>query len=337
MTSFRIFVVAALCIALVGGVLLWRLQDHDLDRRTSEWFFFSANDAQLSGTLWLPDTPPIAAVVLVHGDGPQDRSSAGGYAPMINLLLDRGIAVASWDKPGIGQSQGSWLDQSMQDRAVETRAALAKLSDQTGLPAGAIGFSQAGWVLPRLTREDAAFLVLVGAAVSWRNQGDYYTRTRLELEGVAPAQINEFIAASNIRDDQTFAPDARFIPNKGPGGMTKQRWAFVQRNRAADATPLLPALKQPVLALWGAQDLNVDPLANAQIYRAKLAVNNAANQILVVPNATHGLLKSGPYNTQLTSDWSPVTVGRFAIEGRHAFAPGALEKIARWIEGLTLP
>ncbi|WP_260081260.1 alpha/beta hydrolase family protein [Phaeobacter inhibens] len=124
---------------------------------------------------------------MVHGDGPQDRVSGGGYAPLINVFLDQGIAVASWDKPGVGASGGNWLHQSMADRASETSAALSLLNQRfDDMALGAVGFSQAGWVLPQLTRRDADFLVLVGPAVSWQDQGDYYTRVRLAQDGLDP-------------------------------------------------------------------------------------------------------------------------------------------------------
>ncbi|MHA3913752.1 alpha/beta hydrolase [Halovulum sp. GXIMD14793] len=87
--------------------MLWRLADHDLGHWQSEVFDFTAGETRLTGTLWQPGSPPVAAVVLVHGDGPQDRSLQGGYAPMINMLLESGIAVASWDKPGVGSSSGN--------------------------------------------------------------------------------------------------------------------------------------------------------------------------------------------------------------------------------------
>ena len=104
-------------------LLVWRLADHDFGRRASEPFGFAVAGDHVAGTVWLQDASAKAAVVLVHGDGPQDRRASGGYAPLINWSLDAGIAVASWDKARIGMSGGNWLDQSMSDRAAEARQA----------------------------------------------------------------------------------------------------------------------------------------------------------------------------------------------------------------------
>lgn len=320
-------------MALLAGLALWRLADHDLGRRTQESFVFEASGQTLSGTLWFPDGEPIAVVALVHGDGPQDRTSDGGYAPFINVLLDRGIAVASWDKPGVGASAGNWLHQSMAQRTAEAQAALKQLDQHfNAVPIGALGFSQAGWVLPSLTREDADFIVLVGAAVSWRDQGEYYARVRLAIEGLGPQAIEDAIAEQNRQSERIFGPGAQ--AEDATEGLSTDRWRFIRENRDADARAALSGLEVPLLAVWGKEDLNVDAARNAAIYRDIFARRGAGTQIVIWPNATHGLLKASAYNGQLIEDWSPWAEVRFLIEGRHAYAPGVLDAIADWIEGI---
>ena len=168
----------------------------------------------------------------MHGDGPQDRTSGGGYAPLIKVFLEAGIAVASWDKPGIGDSHGQWLDQSMVDRAQEVSAGLSALVRRVeDTPVGAIGFSQAGWVLPRLRAEDADFLVLVGPAVSLRQQGEYYTATRLRRAGATEPDIRRAIAKSGPEDDRIFGDGARYDAGRVPDDISEARWGFIKRNR----------------------------------------------------------------------------------------------------------
>ncbi|WP_180900344.1 alpha/beta hydrolase family protein [Martelella soudanensis] len=317
-----------LVLTIAAGFLLWRLADHDLDRRNSESFDFVSAGVPVSGTLWLPDGAPRAAVVLVHGDGAQDRTSAGGYAPLINAMLDRGIAVASWDKPGVGSSEGNWLHQTMEERADETRVALQRLARRLdGLAHGALGFSQAGWVLPRLSSDDADFIVLIGAAASWQDQGDYYMRTRLAREGLDPQAVDLAIADQSLEDERIFGPDAA----NAPAGMSADRWQFIRINRYADARAALARLDLPLLAIWGADDLNVDPARNAVIFRELMAGRNDHAEIIIWPEATHGLLKSSAYNWQPTDDWSWFAIMRFVLEGRHAYAPGALDTVTEWI------
>lgn len=332
MKRYRLWLICAAGLILTTVFLvLVRFDAYGLDRRASEPFAFEANGLHLAGTLWFPDHPATAAVVLVHGDGPQDRTSQQGYDPLINALLDSGIAVVSWDKPGIGGSQGNWLNQSMTDRYGDVRSALFTLRNTLqGIPVGALGFSQAGWVLPRLRSGEADFLVLVGGAVSWQRQGDYYTRTRLQRTGMSAPDIATTMAEIAAVDDRLFA-SPQVPPIALLGDMSPERWAFVRRNLHEDATSALEKLDIPLLALWGADDLNVNPEANATLYRKAIEGNHPANRIEVIPNATHGLLRAASYNTQLTGEWSWFTTMRFLMEGRHAYAPGALETISDWI------
>ena len=332
MKRYRVRLISVVClIVVIALVVLARLDTYGLDRRASEPFAFDANGLHLAGTLWLPDQRATAAVVLVYGDGPQDRTSQQGYDPLINALLDAGIAVVSWDKPGIGDSPGNWLSQSMADRYVNARSALSALRNKLqGIPVGALGFSQAGWVLPRFASGEADFLVLVGGAVSWQRQGDYYTRTRLQRTGMSERDIDTTMAEMAAADERLFA-SSQVPPVTLLDGISPERWAFVRRNLHEDATRALKKLDIPLLALWGADDLNVDPEVNPTLYRKTVGGNHPANRIEVIPDATHGLLRAAPYNAQLTSEWSWFTTMRFLMEGRHAYAPGALETINEWV------
>lgn len=327
--KLRNLLVAGLVLALTAGVIVWRLADHDLDRRASDPFDVMVSGDRIAGTIWLPDDAVNAVVAIVHGDGAQDRTMSGSYAPMINALLDRGIAVASWDKPGVGASGGNWLHQSMSDRTDETRSVLQLLGDRfEGKPIGALGFSQAGWVLPSLAREDADFLVFVGAAVSWREQRRYFTRVRLRQAGLGAQDIRTAIARQDSEDDRVFANTA--TADDAPAGMYRDRWRFIRRNRNADARQALSSLDLPVLALWGSEDLNVDPARNAAVFKELLSGRDLPTRITTLPGATHGLLKAPTYNWQLSEDWSYYAIARFLLEGRHAFATGALDAISGW-------
>lgn len=75
--------------------LLTRLSDFELSGYGQQHTVsFKHNNDVLVGTLILPPSmvsPPF--VLLVHGDGPQDRWSEGGYIPLVKFLVSQGIAV----------------------------------------------------------------------------------------------------------------------------------------------------------------------------------------------------------------------------------------------------
>ena len=100
----RIVIAAVLTLSAAIAALLCfsGLRDFSLESATTRTLTFHAGSDRLSGTLILPRdvaAPPVA--LFVHGDGPQDRYADDGYLPFINQLLDQGIGVFTWDKPGV--------------------------------------------------------------------------------------------------------------------------------------------------------------------------------------------------------------------------------------------
>jgi len=346
---FGIAVASGVALLLVMTLSMSNLDDFDRPDVPQREISFSQGGHVLQGTLYdASKSGPI--VLLVHGDGAQDRTSDGGYLPMINALTDVGISVFSWDKPGVAASSGNWLDQSMQDRAAETVAALHALRALPGAgarPLGLVGFSQAGWVLPRVPSltEEASFLVFVGAAVSWQEQGAYYATRRLEREGLSAGEIAMLVQAQKARNLISFAPTtshADYLALERKAGvadrdlMSKARFGFVQRSFDEDVRGPLPGLALPGLVLSGEGDLNVAARQTVSVYRAALAETNPHNRFELVPGASHSLFVSRHYNYQLPTQWPVSTQARFLLSGRKAYAPQVLDTLADWIATVSL-
>jgi uncharacterized protein len=310
---FLYTVFSLIAVAFLFGLALLRgLSDFDLSEYQQVEIQFSTDQGVMVGTLILPsetDGAPVA--VFVHGDGPQDRFSSDGYLVQMRLLLEAGIGVFSWDKPGVGASQGNWLHQSMSDRAREATAALDAVRAQAGVDAskaGFLGFSQAGWVVPEAAGpgSTAAFAILVGGAVNWQDQGAYYGRQR-RARGIERAS------------------------------MSAERWAFVGRNQESDARTALARISVPFLGIFGSEDLNVDPVGDAAIYRELAEPLRPENKVLVIEGATHGLLRAPLFNYQLLSQWPSWTVLAYVVAGRYAFVPGVWDQTASWIWSVVPP
>ncbi|VWC74988.1 peptidase [Burkholderia lata] len=323
-----------LLLAAVGAIALRGLSDFELKGAEVSTLVFRAGDADLVGTLALPAHAPDAPIVLlVHGDGPRTRFSDDAMLPLVNSLLDAGIGVFAWDKQGTGRSGGDWLTQSMHDRANETIAAMARVRAAVG-PApriGLLGFSQGGWVIPRVANAvRPAFSVIVGGAVSWRRQGTYLTRQQLQATGLQPDRIDATLAAERRDNDAVFGQaDVPADPRRRPD-IEPRRFGFIARNYLEDASQALATMQGPVLAVWGAQDRNVDPVDEANTYTHVFA-NQPGRRVLVVPGATHALLRARWFDYQLESDWPTWKKWLYTALGRDAYAPGTLGPIEAWI------
>lgn len=324
-------------VVIIGYFFIVGSNDFEIDNMQHHDYVFVSKEEELSATLFIPERgiskqTPVA--LLIHGDGPQDRTSAKGYLPLINYLVEQGIAVFSWDKKGVGASKGNWLHQSIKDRAIEAKDAFNFLSTQVGFAAdkmGYLGFSQAGWVIPKAsTLTDPAFSIIIGGAVNWLDQGDYLTKIRLEKEGFSQDLIAKKLDSIRRNDIALFTDfNANDIEQSG---IEKDRFLFIARNLESDATQDLLTMKGPLLALWGEDDLNVPAEDNAQKYREIIkGRKNYHSEIKIYPQSTHGLLKAAYFNYQLTSQWPTWKKGLFVGMGRKAYTATVLSDISNFI------
>ena len=141
-------------IGLFIGVAVGQVVAQPTAFRTEDVTFSSAG-VTLVGTMLIPKHP-VAAVVLVHGSGPEKR-----MLELAARLAGRGIAVLTYDKRGVGASGGVYvgpevgtnnveaanLDLLAVDASAAITALAARLPARHG-PVGLAGGSQAGWVVP---------------------------------------------------------------------------------------------------------------------------------------------------------------------------------------------
>jgi fermentation-respiration switch protein FrsA (DUF1100 family) len=82
----------------------------------------------LAGTLHLPaSTQPVPTVVMLQGCGAADRNSGDFFPPIRDAFLSRGLAVYSFDKPGVAESTGNWRHVALFDQAVQAEAVIRAL------------------------------------------------------------------------------------------------------------------------------------------------------------------------------------------------------------------
>jgi pimeloyl-ACP methyl ester carboxylesterase/ketosteroid isomerase-like protein len=162
--------------------------------------FVADDGVTLMGDLYLPPANRRngLATVLLHGSGPQDRN---GYASIIAVMADAlaadGHVVLTYDKRGVGASDGDWSRASLARLARDAEAGMKRLGSIEGVDRariGVAGSSQAGWVAAKLVEQGAApsHVVLLGAAGSALTvveQNLYNTRVRMACAGVAKKDI----------------------------------------------------------------------------------------------------------------------------------------------------
>ncbi|HUE88299.1 MAG TPA: alpha/beta hydrolase, partial [Vicinamibacterales bacterium] len=109
---------------------------------------FANGPVQLAGTLYAPRHAPAAAVVLVHGSGPETRDQYRFYA---RWLAEHGVAALAYDKRGTGASSGVLYESTYAAYAGDVVAAVDAVTAHVDIApraVGLVGFSEAEWVAP---------------------------------------------------------------------------------------------------------------------------------------------------------------------------------------------
>ena len=232
-------------------------------------------------------------VILVHGDGPVDALANGYYISLCEELSKNHFAVISWDKPGVNGSEGSWLDQSMNDRAEEVINVIEwakKRNDLKQLPIGLWGGSQAGWVIPMIPEKtEIDFIILQSPAINWVKQGLYNTISLMDTdnEDIVEAVTKKYNDEVELIKKYSYEDYIDIMQSEN--SMSKERYNFVKKNIDADVTEQLKTIKIPVLLLLGEMDININPHETRKIYEKN--ISKELLNVVWIDNTNHLLLK----------------------------------------------
>ena len=258
----------------------------------------------LAGALWLPASPPTAAVLMHPGSGPSDRDNDVFFPPIREHLLASGIAVASFDKRGVGGSRGRWEDAGIVEQADDALACVATLGERVEAPVGLFGHSQGGWVVVEATSRSSSVAFAIassGPGVTPAEQERYSARTYLRSRGLTPDHLDEAmedfeLLVAMMRDRVRFDDAVRRIEEQGLGSAydeldlpfvpeTQAQWDFACGMLDYDPRPALERIRVPILALFGGEDPIVPVEESVAVYRS--SVRPELLQVEVFPGADH--------------------------------------------------
>ena len=259
----------------------------------------------LAGTLHLPDSEPNATVLMVPGSGPSDRDN-DVYFPTIRAgLLDRGIAAASFDKRGVGESAGSWCDTDPSQQASDVLAQLACLRDTPAVNPGRLGLfghSQGGWVVLEACAVDPSVAFVVtnsGPGVTMARQELFATQAHMTAGGASAAEVSLALAAQEaimalVRGGADFETVKAAAGDDGQGPGDAAELDLIRRCLDHDPRPALERLACPLLAIFGEKDLHVPVEESVATFRAARSDRPGDLDIEILPGADHRLQIGDP-------------------------------------------
>lgn len=248
----------------------------------------------LSATMTFPKKKTVKGVIIfVHGDGAQEATQNGGYYPLMERFAKQGYVSISWNKLGVGESTGNWLNQSMEDRSTEVVEVITWLKKEykdTTKSIGLWGASQAGWVIPKVMNDsenDIDFALLAAPAINWLNQGAYNTAWQAKDNNKSAEEARQaFQKDANLI--QTYDTFEEYKNNGGADDMTEDRYQFVKRNMNEDITEELTKINKPIALILAENDKNVDSKETADIYEKN--VKTGLLDVTTIKNAEHQMI-----------------------------------------------
>jgi uncharacterized protein len=245
----------------------------ELDHREAA-VHFSCSGARLAGTLFLPlKQGRHPAVVWLHGSGEEPRLS---YGPLVASFVRDGIAFFSYDKRGVGESEGKCcpdVDGHFNLVTADAVGAVAALRNSREIDPAQLGFlgaSAAGWIAPRAAEESrhVAFVAIASPGV---------------LQHSIVAKFEQFAGGSESTKPR---PSEAEIAERVAG------W---ERDASGfDPRPYLQRLDVPALWLIGGGDRNIPPVQSTAALRSIKRERGKQWKIVVFPGAGHGLFDAPP-------------------------------------------
>jgi hypothetical protein len=279
-----------------------------------------------------PHQNPSAMVLLIPGYGRTDFVEGNWYATLRDELTALGLAVCFWDKMGCGGSEGEFdPQQAVENSADEAIAAIRELRRRNVPGAekiGLWGISRAGWIGPLINQQfPINFWISVSGTDDKENFG-YLLRSNLIIAGKSEeeaeklyqawlkghrlfceqAGLEEYLdAIQPLREDslcrarfgytnttditekdrQTYAQQQRSFTSKGYLDESSGLWVYIE-----NFDEILGDINCPVLALFGADDAQVDWRKTKKLYEKTIGTNPGSSlSIKIFKNCNHNLQK----------------------------------------------
>jgi uncharacterized protein len=284
---------------------------------------------ELRAGIWIPEAEgPLPGIVLVDGSGDGAFDDWGEWP---RRIAGCGAVVLAHDKPGCG-SPGDWRDQSFEDRARESLAALRVLRAHPSTarrPVGLMGISQGGWVsmlAASLHEEKVDFIIsMSGPGVSVAAQDRMRIEGELVAAGESPEAVAEALAwlderadrlrtgqdARSVLDAQKAYADRSWYPITVAHFNTVEMLEFIGRILDFDPAVVLPKVGCPVLGVFGGADPIVPVFESIETFaRCLPRLPGDPHGLASFPGGNHGLFTADPKpgvsrTSQLASGFLP--------------------------------
>lgn len=267
-------------------------------------FSVGAGKSALPGRLSVPvGTGPFAAVVLVHGSGPEDRDETIGpnkvFRDLAQGLASNGIAVLRYDKRTlvdprqfIDNDSYTVNDETVND-AVQAAAQLARTPGINPRRVYLLGHSLGAMMAPRIGQRDPQLAGLILLAAPTTPLADIVVRQvrrKARRDGEISADEKAAIAKAEAERDNIKAL-RRGQPANAPlmFHLPASYWLDL---RHYDPVKVAKSLTMPILILQGGRDIQVSPSIDFTDWHKAFA-HSPRVKLIEYPTLSHLFMPAG--------------------------------------------
>ena len=273
-----------------------------------------------------------AIILIIPGSGRTNFVEGKWFYNLRYHLVSLGLTVCLWDKQGCGKSDGTFdVLQPVRNSADEAIAAIQALQDRKVPGADKIGLwglSRGGWICPLINEQFPIDFWISASGTDDKENFGYLVRSNLTIAGRSEEAVNQlynawrrghrlfcttkkykqfYKAIRPLREDslsqelfgysayskttkadqQDFLNDQEAYLKEGYFDKKSGLWTYVDQ-----FDRLLMKVDCPVLALFGAQDSQVDWRKTKALYESTIG-KKAGNQLTVqvFENCNHNMQK----------------------------------------------
>lgn len=235
------------------------------------------SDVHLSGTLTLPDGDgPFPCILLIHGSGQVDRDEntkdikLNNFKQLATFFSEKGYATCRYDKRGIGESGGSYLETGFWDLVNDAKAGLEFMKGHHKINKDLLlllGHSEGCVIAPAVNAEHPVqgMILLAGTADNTLRATEYQIR-KLEEE-VSSGKGFLYSLLRLLKVDKTSFEKQQKLFDKIKQtdkavlrvGLTKLNAKWFREHAAYDIKQDLSKITCPTLIISGEKDMQVKP------------------------------------------------------------------------------
>jgi acylglycerol lipase len=272
-------------------------------------FFKSIRDTSIFWQKWVPESEPLAVLLIVHGY--DDHS--GRYMNIVNRFVTKGIAIYGLDQIGHGKSEGTRGYVRKFEDFTETLQIFVRLvrNNQVGKPIFILGYSMGGLITSIYlidNQKEFAGAIIISPAIEIPETNQFKIFLFKILSAILPKAGFMSFEDEDISRDQDVVEDYKNDPLAYRGKMTVRL-----AEGCLDSTIRLSKegnrITLPVLLLQGSADRMVNPKNSQMLFNL---IQSKDKQLKLYEGLYHELFNEPEREIVFTDmeDWLNRQIGR---------------------------